>query len=87
MSDEQQRDALAEDVFAYRASKDGKIFVTWRGNTVTTLKGRDADRFLARIAGLDRREAQLVMAKLTGNFKRGNERLAQTKARKRSGGQ
>lgn len=64
-----------EEVFTYRASKDGKIFIAWHGRTVMTLKGKDAERFLARVGGLDEREAQLVMAKLTGNFKHGNERL------------
>jgi hypothetical protein len=62
--------------FAYHTSKDGKVFITWDDKTVTTLKGERARRFLARIESLGEREAQLVMAKATGNFKRGNERLA-----------
>ena len=46
-----------------------------------TLKGPQAHKFLAKIADLDGEEAQLAMAKLTGNFKRGNERTA-TQTRK-----
>ena len=57
-------------------AKDGAVFVAYRGRTVTTLRGGDAERFLARVAGADEREAQLAMAKATGNFRRGNERLA-----------
>jgi hypothetical protein len=64
------------DSFAYRTSKGGKVFITWKSKTVTILKGVDAQRFLARIAGLNEHETQLVLAKLTGNFKRGNERQA-----------
>jgi hypothetical protein len=71
--------ALPEDAFAYRAGKDGRAFVTWHGRTVTTLKGTEAARFLARIVTLQPHEAQLAMAKLTGNFKRGNERTAKTR--------
>jgi hypothetical protein len=40
---------------------------------VTTLAGKEAERFLAKIAA-DPGAAQMVMAKATGNFKRGNER-------------
>ena len=54
--------------------KQGQIFIAWRGKTVTTLSGKEAERFLVRIAGCDDRGAQLVMAKATGNFKHGNER-------------
>ena len=38
------------------------------------LKGAKALSFLQRVAGLDDAGQQLVMAKATGNFKRGNER-------------
>lgn len=65
-----------EGQFSYRTSKDGKIFVAWHGKTVTTLKGAAAQRFLSRIEGADQHEAQQIMARATGNFKRGNERLA-----------
>jgi chloramphenicol 3-O-phosphotransferase len=68
-----RRGVLDEEVFTYRAAKD-KVFIAWRGKPVMTLKGREAERFLARIDGLDGKAAQLVMAKITGNFKRGNER-------------
>lgn len=37
-------------------------------------KDDKARKFLAQVEGVDERDAQLVMAKFTGNFKRGNER-------------
>lgn len=43
---------------------------------VTTLRGKDADRFLAKVVDADDQTAQMAMAKVTGNFKRGNERKA-----------
>lgn len=64
----------AEDVFAYTARKDGTVHITWRGKPVTVLAGREAARFLARVVDAEAREAQLAMAKATGNFRRGNER-------------
>lgn len=63
-----------EEVFTYKVSKDKKVFIFWYGKQVMILKGKDSDKFLARIADADLRESQLIMAKVTGNFKRGNEK-------------
>jgi hypothetical protein len=57
--------------FSYQASKDDTVRISWKGRVVTTLRGREAVRFLDEI---ERGDEQLVMAKATGNFKRGNER-------------
>ena len=57
--------------FSYQASKDDTVRISWDGRVVTTLRGRDALRFLDEV---ERSDGQLVMAKATGNFKRGNER-------------
>ena len=69
-----QRGRLEAEPFAYRVTKDGVVFIAWHGKTVTTLKGKQADAFLAKIAGLDDHAAQLVMARATGHFRHGNER-------------
>ena len=62
------------EVFSYRAHKDGTVRIAYRGKVVTTLAGKEAGRFLARVEGADTAQVQLAMAKATGNFKRGNER-------------
>jgi hypothetical protein len=67
-------DPFESEVFSYRVVADGRIFIQWHGREVTILKGKAAERFLTRISGLTGEAAQLVMAKVTGNFKRGNER-------------
>jgi hypothetical protein len=41
---------------------------------VKTIHGDQARAFLAHIEGLTGLRAQLVLANITGNFKRGNER-------------
>jgi hypothetical protein len=69
-----KRGQLDEEPFAYREGKDGRVVISWHGRLVTTLRGAEARRFLARLAALDAAGAQLAMAKATGNFKRGNER-------------
>ena len=62
------------DVFSYSETKNGKVFISWEGRTVTTLAGEGAKRFLARAEGLDMDGRQELMRRATGNFKRGNER-------------
>ena len=62
------------EVFSYAETKDGKVFISWQGRTVTTLAGEGARRFLSRAESLDADGRQQLMARATGNFKRGNER-------------
>lgn len=69
-----QRNRFAKNVFTYQIKKDHKVFLFWEGKHVMILKSKKAEDFLRKIEGLDCREAQLLMAKVTGNFKRGNER-------------
>ncbi len=69
-----QRGTFDEDVFTYTEVKDGRVLIYWYGKHVTTLKGDRAQKFLKQVVGLDARAVQLVLAKVTGNFKRGNEK-------------
>lgn len=71
---EDARDRFAEDVFTHRVTKDGTVLIDWQGRTVTTVSGRAGERLVARLAGADRRQVQHLLARATGNFKRGNER-------------
>jgi hypothetical protein len=73
-------DRLDENHFSYRATKDGKLLVYWRGKQVRTYKGGEAADVLSEIeAATSDRDVQLALARVTGNFKRGNERLAKSK--------
>jgi len=76
MGDTDKRGVLEEDIFSYRISKDKKVFISWKGRQVTTLAGRKAESFISSIAAAEGKAAQLIMAKATGNFKRGNEKGA-----------
>lgn len=75
-----QRNSFEDEPFAYRVGKDGTVFISWQGRQATILRGKAAARFLSRIAGLDGAALQLELAKVTGNFKRGNERQAKQHA-------
>lgn len=86
MNEIDRRNRLDGDMFAYREAKDGVVHLSWYGKHVMTLKGPQARKFLAKIADLDGKQAQLAMAKITGNFKHGNERVARTTRKSGRGG-
>ena len=69
-----RRDVSETDVFSFRTTKDGKVFISWYGKHVKILQGNAAKKFISKINGAENSEAQRIMAKITGNFKRGNER-------------
>lgn len=53
----------------------GEVRISWKGRVVTVLRQERAIQFLERVSAANEKEAQLIMAKATGNFKRGNERV------------
>jgi predicted acetyltransferase len=69
-----KRDKLDEGPFSYRVSKDNKVFIKWHDKEVKIIKGKESEKFILKIGNVDMKEAQLIMAKITGNFKRGNEK-------------
>jgi hypothetical protein len=75
-----KRKRLEEEVFTYRVTKDNIVFIDFHGKQVKTLKGKEAEKIIKRIeqAPTDQ-EVQLILAKVTGNFKRGNEKDASKK--------
>jgi len=70
-----KRNILDDDVFTYKITKDKKVFISYENKHVTTLSGKKAEEFIKRIDNAEGKDAQLIMAKVTGNFKRGNEKL------------
>jgi predicted ABC-type ATPase len=69
--------------FGYRIRKSGEVDILHRGQVASTLRGADAADFLAEVAGGDEASAQQLMARVTGNYKRGNERQASLHPRNR----
>lgn len=65
---------LGSEPFAYRETKDGRVLIEWQGRRAAVLTGGRAARFLAAVEGATAAQRQLEMARVTGNFKRGNER-------------
>lgn len=66
--------------FAYVRRASGEVVITHHGRRAATLRGAAADAFLLR---LDTDDPQAVMARATGNYRRGNERTARAHRRNR----
>lgn len=75
MSHTDKRNRLDEAVFNYRLTKDNSVLIDYYGKQVKIIKGKAALKFIAKLSqAANHKEEQLVMAKITGNFKRGNEK-------------
>jgi hypothetical protein len=60
----------APEGFSYEV-RGSEVVVSHHGRRAATLRGEAAARFLRRLEGGD---PQQLMARVTGNYKRGNER-------------
>jgi len=77
-------DASDNDLgFSYLATKRGEVFLRHRGRWAATLRGTAASDFLLEAQGVGFAEQQQIMARVTGNYRRGNERLAKSHPRNR----
>lgn len=65
--------------FEYTVLPDQAVRITHHGKPATTLRGARAADFLSEVDD----DPQLVMARWTGNYKRGNERTARNHPRNR----
>ena len=69
------RGRLSTDPFDHRPLKDGRVLVHRGGRLVATIAGPKAERLLHAIEAADDDEAvQQLLARATGNYRRGNER-------------
>ena len=68
------RDPLSDRPFSCAARADGSIVIRYRAAPVTILRGKAAERFASRLDDADAAGAQQLMARATGNFRRGTER-------------
>ena len=64
---------LEDDPFDYRVTKDGTVLVSRGGRPVVTVAGARAAR-LATLLGHDPETDQELLARATGNYRRGNEK-------------
>ena len=81
MSEIDKWNRLSEEPFAYQITKKGTVVIDYEGKQIKIVKDREAERLIARIKEVedDQTAVQLLLAKITGNFKRGNEKVGKNK--------
>jgi hypothetical protein len=68
----------APEGFDYVVRADGSVSISHRGRAVTTVRGGRAAAFLAEV---EHDDPQQVMARWTGQYRRGSERAAKNHPR------
>ena len=81
MSEIDKRNRLGEEPFAYQIMKNGTVAINYKGKQIKVVKDKEAERLIKRIKAVENNilEVQLLLAKITGNFKHGNEKLGKNK--------
>lgn len=69
--------------FRFQIRKNAEVVITHKGKFATVLRGDEAAAFAADADGADPVDLQQQMARLTGNYRRGNERQARDHQRNR----
>ena len=73
---EDKRQILRDErPFSWKIVKGEKAFIFWKGKNIKTISGKDLFKMEKLIEGNIDFEIQLFLAKITGNFKHGNEKL------------
>lgn len=65
---------MGGEAFSYKITKDDTVRIFWEGRCVMTLGGQRGQLLAAELTDASHEEMQYVLQRVTGNFKRGNER-------------
>ncbi|AZI42066.1 hypothetical protein EHF33_04295 [Deinococcus psychrotolerans] len=64
---------LSDDPFTFQATKDGRLRISRGLNVVTVLGGQRAEKLLQALSAAEDIDAQQqLLARATGNYRRGN---------------
>ncbi|MCC5896011.1 MAG: hypothetical protein JJU16_11150 [Alkalibacterium sp.] len=65
--------------FTYKIRKGNKVFIYYYGKQIMILTQQRALQLIEDLEYADAEEEQYLLARITGNFKRGNERESKLK--------
>ena len=65
--------------FNYQETKSGSVQIFYKNKVVTTLTGKQAAKFVTKVSSSDEQSRQILMAKATGHFKHGNEKMSKNR--------
>ncbi|MDQ1144067.1 hypothetical protein QE429_000894 [Bacillus sp. SORGH_AS 510] len=81
MNEIDKRNRLMEEPFSYKITKKGTVIIYFENKQIKIIKDKEAERLITKINEAEGNitEVQLLLAKITGNFKRGNEKESRNK--------
>ncbi|WP_317913271.1 hypothetical protein [Carnobacterium maltaromaticum] len=74
---------ISNQTFSWKKGKDNKLFIYFNGKEVMILKGQKSQKLLEELFDSNEEEEQYLLARITGNFKRGNEKQAKSNLKNR----
>lgn len=74
MTNPDKRNKFAEQPFSYKITNSDKVIIHRNNKQIMIIKGKGAVKFQSKILNTSEQQIQLILAKITGNYKRGNER-------------
>lgn len=69
-----ERGRLSVCPFDYKRTKSGKMMIYYENKMIMTLSEKHALKTYQKLQNANEHEQQLILAKVTGHFKHGNER-------------
>jgi hypothetical protein len=66
--------SLADNPFEYRITKDGTVLISRGGRQIAIVGAARAAHLIARLESGDEEARQQALARITGNYRHGNER-------------
>lgn len=82
MSEIDKRNKLKEEPFNYQITKKGTVIIFYKGKQIKIAKDGKAAQLIEKLNEAENKmEVQLLLAKITGNFKHGNEKNGKSKGK------
>ncbi len=60
--------------FSFQITKENKVIIYRNNKQIKIVKGKWCDEFIDSLSSLNQEDLQVKLAKITGNYKHGNER-------------
>jgi len=70
---------LGDYPFSFKLGKEEKVMIYYYDKQVKVISGKKSKTLIEKLEWANEDEEQMILAKITGNFKRGNERKTKTK--------
>jgi len=73
MKNTDKKNQLIEHLFSYKITSSDKVIIYRNNKQIMIIKSKEAVKLQSKITNKSEQQVQLILAKITGNYKRGNE--------------